>query len=80
MRMMKIVYRVFLVLLIIALGTGIWLYFFDGASPESRPDLVRLPDSTSQQAERSVACVEGLDFREGEVFDFPFSPKARSFA
>ena len=45
MKFMKILFRISLLLLIVALGAATWWYFIDSRAPESRPDLVRLPDS-----------------------------------
>lgn len=44
MKALKILYRVFLAVLLIALGFGVWWYFIDGAAPPKRPDLSRIPD------------------------------------
>ncbi len=38
-------FRISIALFAILLSTGLWWYFFDSRAPQSRPDLVRLPDS-----------------------------------
>ncbi len=42
---MKTVKRILCILLLVLLGGGIWWYYIDSRAPESRPDLVRLPES-----------------------------------